>query len=55
MYVMLSCVFVSFPYGVLGQVCYLIVAIPVFAFFVTLLTLKEYSIGFVQNIEQEFS
>ena len=28
MYVMFSCVFVTFPYGVLGQVWYLIVSIP---------------------------
>ena len=28
LYVMFSCVFVTFPYGVLGQVCYLIVLIP---------------------------
>ena len=28
LYVMFSCVFVSFPYGVLGQVWYLIVSIP---------------------------
>ena len=27
-YVMFSCVFVTFPFGVLGQVCYLIVSIP---------------------------
>ena len=25
LYLMFSCVFVTFPYGVLGQVCYLIV------------------------------
>ena len=30
LYVMFSCVFVTFPYGVLGQVCYLIVSIPDF-------------------------
>ena len=28
LYVMFSCVFVAFPYGVLGQVCYFIVSIP---------------------------
>ena len=28
LYVMLSCVFVTFQYGVLGQVWYLIVSIP---------------------------
>ena len=28
LYVMFSCVFVTFPYGVLGQVWYLIVSIP---------------------------
>ena len=28
LYVMCSCVFVTFPYGVLGQVWYLIVSIP---------------------------
>ena len=28
LYVMVSCVFVTFPYGVLGQVCHLIVSIP---------------------------
>ena len=28
LYVMFSCVFVTFSYGVLGQVCYLIVSIP---------------------------
>ena len=28
LYVMFSCVFVTFPYSVLGQVCYLIVSIP---------------------------
>ena len=28
LYVMLSCVFVTFPYGDLGQVWYLIVSIP---------------------------
>ena len=28
LYVVFSCVFVTFPFGVLGQVCYLIVSIP---------------------------
>ena len=28
LYVILSCVFVTFPFGVLGQVWYLIVSIP---------------------------
>ena len=28
LYVMFSCVFVTFPYGVLGQMWYLIVVIP---------------------------
>ena len=28
LYVMFSCVFVTFPYGILGQVLYLIVSIP---------------------------
>ena len=28
LYVMLTCVFANFPYGVLDQVCYLIVLIP---------------------------
>ena len=28
LYVIFSCVFVTFPYGVLGQVWYLIVSIP---------------------------
>ena len=28
LYVMFSCVFVTFPCGVLGQVCYLVVSIP---------------------------
>ena len=28
LYLMLSCVFVTFPYGALGQVWYLIVSIP---------------------------
>ena len=27
-FVMVNCVFVTFPYGILGQVCYLIVLIP---------------------------
>ena len=30
LYVMYSCAFVTFPYGVLGQVWYMIVAIPDF-------------------------
>ena len=28
LYVMFSCVFVTFPYGILGQVLYLIISIP---------------------------
>ena len=36
-YVMFSCVFVTFPYGVLGQVLYLIVSIPDLVFFLTLI------------------
>ena len=28
LYVMFSCVFITYPYGVLGQVWYLIVSIP---------------------------
>ena len=31
-YVMFSCVFVTFPYGVLGQVWYLIVSMPEIGF-----------------------
>ena len=37
LYVMLYCVFVTFPSGVLGQVCYLIVLIITFASLLTLL------------------
>ena len=39
LYVMFSCVFVIFPYDVTGQVWNLIVSIPDFAFFLTLLTM----------------
>ena len=35
---MFSCVFVTFPYGALGQVWYLIASILIFAFFLTLTT-----------------
>ena len=28
LFVMFNCVFVTFPYGILGQVCYLIASIP---------------------------
>ena len=35
-FVMFNCVFVTFPYGILGQVWYLIVSIPDFATFLTL-------------------
>ena len=33
LYVMSSCVFVTFPFGVLGQMWYLIVSIPVLCIF----------------------
>ena len=32
LYVMFACVFVTFPYGILGQVRYLIVSIPILCF-----------------------
>ena len=41
LYVVVSCVFVTFPRGVLGQVWYLIVTIPDIAFFLTLNTHKD--------------
>ena len=28
LYVIFSCVYVTFPYGILGQVCYFIVSVP---------------------------
>ena len=37
LFVVLSSVFVTFPYGVLGQVWYLIVSIPELCFFLILL------------------
>ena len=35
LFVMLNCVFVTFPCGILGHVKYLIVSIPIFAAFLT--------------------
>ena len=45
LYMMFSCVFVTFPYGVLGQVWYMIVSILIFAFFLTLKTLLQQGIS----------
>ena len=39
LYVMFYCVFVIFPFDVTGQVWNLILLIPDFAFFITLLTM----------------
>ena len=48
LYVMFSCVFVTFPYGVLGQVWYLIVSIPF------LLCSKEYCTQFTKTENEKF-
>ena len=42
--VMFYCVFVTFRYGVLGQVCYLIVSAMIFATFLTLVRICEIDI-----------
>ena len=39
LYVMFSCVFVTLPCGVLGQVWFLVVSIPIFAFLLLLFCL----------------
>ena len=41
LYVMFSCIFVTFLYGVLGQVCYLIVSIPDLCLLSTLVSIKR--------------
>ena len=41
LYVMFTCEFVTFPYGILGQVWYLIVSIPDLCLLPTLLTLAN--------------
>ena len=42
LYVMFSCVFVTLPYGVLGQVWYLIALIPDLCFFLTFMKFVIY-------------
>ena len=49
LYVMLSCAFVTFPYGVLCQVWYLIVSIPDLRF------LPNFNIGQLQHIASDLS
>ena len=44
LYVMFHCAFVTFQYGVLGQVCFLIVSIPDLFFLSKYLTLLESTI-----------
>ena len=51
LYVMFSCVFITFPCGVLGQVWYLIVSIPD----ICLLTFFSYSFDALLVIEKCFS
>ena len=56
MCVMFSCAVVTFPYGVLGQVCYLIVLIPdlcLLPYFNNKMTL--YKISFLKNIGIHFN
>ena len=49
--VMFFCVFVTFPYGVLGLVCYLILSALIFATFLTLARIceKDIYLEFVKN------
>ena len=47
LYVMFSCIFVTFPYGILGQMWYLIVLIPDLC----LLLYLEYACTCIQMIE----
>ena len=45
LYVMFSCVFVTFPCGALGQMRYLIVLILIFAFLLTLSERGDYKLS----------
>ena len=42
LYVMFSCIFVTFPYGVLGQVWYLMYRFLIFAFFLTFIRFASF-------------
>ena len=53
LYVMFSCVFVTFPYDVSGQVWYLIVLIPELAYFFTLYDAKK-TTGFLMSRHNYF-